>query len=108
MIQVRENQETRLKPYFAELEMNIKEKLTIAEKRREEVCFRSAKPRASLLQHRPQVLGKVVESAREESRRAELVRQNRARIQVRSRKYPWFIYSIVKRYRTAKSVPLHC
>lgn len=60
---VRENQETRLKPYFAELEMNIKEKLTIAEKRREEV------------------LGKVVESAREEGRRADLVRQNRARIQ---------------------------
>ena len=38
LTQVRENQETRLKPYFAELEMNIKEKLTIAEKRREEVA----------------------------------------------------------------------
>ena len=44
--------------------MNIKEKLTIAEKRREEV------------------IGKVVETAREETRKAEIVRQNKARLQV--------------------------
>lgn len=62
--QVRANQETRLKPYFAELETNIKEKLSIAEKRREEA------------------LGKVVDSAREEERKVEMVRRNKARLQV--------------------------
>jgi len=60
---VRANQETRLRPYFAELETNIKEKLSIAEKRREEA------------------LGKVVDSAREEERKVEMVRRNKARLQ---------------------------
>jgi len=59
---VRANQDTRLKPYFAELEVNIKEKLTIAEKRREEV------------------IEKVVETAKD-ARRAEIVRQNKAKLQ---------------------------
>jgi hypothetical protein len=62
---VRANQESKLKPYFAELEVNIKEKLTIAEKRREEV------------------IEKVVAAAKEDSRKAELVRENKARLQVR-------------------------
>lgn len=61
--QVRANQDTRLKPYFAELEVNIKEKMSIAEKRREEV------------------IEKVVETAREDSRKAEIVRQNKAKLQ---------------------------
>merc|ERR1719278_842604 len=59
---VRSNQENRLKPYFAELEVNIKEKLSIAEKSREEV------------------LGKVVEAAKEEDKKVSLVRQNKAKI----------------------------
>merc|ERR1712226_701575 len=58
---VRASQETRLKPYLADLEVNIKEKLTTAEKRREEV------------------IGKVVETAGEASRRAETVRMNKAK-----------------------------
>ena len=61
---MRANQETRLRPYFAELETNIKEKLSIAEKRRDEA------------------LGKVVDSAREEERKVEMVRRNKARLQV--------------------------
>jgi len=60
---VKESQETRLKPYLAELEVNIQEKQTIAEKRREEV------------------LGKVIETASEASRRAETVRKNKAKLQ---------------------------
>merc|ERR1712200_156008 len=59
---VRSNQEDRLKPYFAELEVNIKEKLSIAEKRREEV------------------LGKVVEAAKAEEKKVSMVRQNKGRI----------------------------
>lgn len=60
---VRTSQETRLKPYLAELEVNIKEKLTIAEKRREEI------------------IEKVVETASEASRKAEIVRMNKAKRQ---------------------------
>jgi len=44
--------------------VNIKEKLTIAEKRREEVLY------------------KVVEAAREDARKVDLVRQNKAKLQV--------------------------
>jgi len=60
---VRANQETKLKPYLAELEVNIKEKMTVAEKRREEV------------------IEKVVETASEASRKAEIVRMNKAKMQ---------------------------
>jgi len=61
--EVRLNQDTRLAPYFAELEVNIKEKLSVAEKRRSEV------------------IGKVVEAAKEEERKVEIVRQNKAKLQ---------------------------
>jgi len=60
---VRTSQETRLKPYLAELEVNIKEKQTFAEKRREEM------------------IEKVVETASEASRKAEIVRMNKAKLQ---------------------------
>lgn len=60
---VRTSQETRLKPYLAELEVNIKEKQTFAEKRREEI------------------IEKVVETASEASRKAEIVRINKAKRQ---------------------------
>jgi len=63
VFKVRANQEAKLKPYLADLETNIKEKVANAEKRREEV------------------IEKVVEHAREDSKKAEIVRMNKARLQ---------------------------